>query len=1628
MDTTNYELKVAIELADHKHDSKEVKQEDAKYGKELEMPLIKFNEYTKNKKKGNPCLRLLELVFKAVTKGSSLLDAITDIILLIAAASNGVILFTMILFITILSPYILSYSSGVQIFIYRKTFENVQLLTFKSLLLGLYLFPTGILYFILIDIIDALIELYKWFAFGCLNKIKSEQDLAKIESNVSNYFGMSRMDWISFKKQKLMAQLFFETIPQVTLQILLFTRMIKGISVTTITDRDLIFSISTAIFNSLVQLFRLKLESKAAQETFVQYALNCISCRFGWVPFAHKLQRFEDINEKKHASLLIDYKIQYRLPLVTYLSQHIMQRNATEPLTIINGTNHSNNSINQLEDYQQLSDVDNDNETEYQKILQYETQKKKVKAAFGSIQYDFSPITIQKLITVIKGLSAVKLLSKEISIKFNESLRLLGVRSIISLMQACYYKDIQLPDIHKIDWHKPFNNMVDEGVYKDPRLFEYTFDENRKSLLISLYLTGYAKQENYYLLKSFVRDYDVPINMQDNKGNTILHHIIRRKDFDAIYELMNVLKSDQHFIFDIRNHNGDTIVHEMVKQNNHSELQHLLNTIQLQANAEINLKSFNNAGESVLYLALQRDREKIKKMPPLQLIDEDNKDEKQEIKEEQLSAELFIDENDENIKQETLINVLYFMVYRIEKDPKRYGNIITMDDDKYVQMKQKLTNIMNNEESEVKPASFEKVNIELLHQLLLENDPQILTELHGIIKQSALGHVLHPQYITDIGLYCHNIINFLLDKNAHLLPTETFWLHTLFVHEIKTIPDEKIFFSLLHNVIEKCNVSIQSICDQTKNNPLHTMIKKKPFKLSIISYFCKKYPYWMIMENNNGDIPLFLAVSQKNIDVFYCLCRYMTQNKMDIKAYLRERKCVEKMINFGSDLLEKESINIMKLLLNTFDYPEIFRYSKYQDKFNSCLHGTDDISLIKYISGLDQQYMDSIWKILTTQCAMSENWKNEFVLNDEKSDVSKPEQKDEEEKNEHDKEDTYDDTNEYKQDDLEQQVIDDKEIVIKEEESIDFIELAYATTVETFSALDLITDVVILKQLYESGNQWWCSWMCFLLISPYLVSHGAIVVILQKKLSFNNDNKSCCSSIFISFVESLLMTPMALLYLCLIDIIFMIFSLITTIWFFFVIIIVKISCKNLQKASQYDIREWIDKKVFEEWLNMNRTEIMGYRRLRTLSQLFFETMPQILLQLRILWVIEWAGNNNVFQIELNTLFVSIGLAICHLLLEGGIIFLDKSAFKLNFMQYSLECLGGRAQFIPFQHLIANIIRNQLFIYDRGYVKDFDKNNFDALGYKININKQPFVENDEWKLLLTLDYEEIKAKIKCVNYCATYQFSPQTMEALTQMIINLNGIEVPNNFKLNKNKPIEILLKKCMIRAEIKLGPNSFGNVDMITFCNLYQTLLNKAKFDLNSINDELVKQLKGNVTTDIDDANKAIQRTLINSGEINTIPWIYDQITLQQEIKIKLDILGSCLALGAPDLIRLDILQNCYKHKVYLGSSCNTMKQIQPIIEECQQECSQDESWYFVIIFILLYSKGTIFGERCNNRCCKLNQSLKDKLLKDFVPSFVEINKLKIPFELFESCQVFEELYRNHVEEILLNKCKNYMI
>eukprot|EP01084_Bolivina_argentea_P140823 247507_1 len=163
-----------------------------------------------------------------------------------------------------------------------------------------------------------------------------------------------------------MAQIFFETVPQVVLQALLFFSIIEGKQFNAITNSDLLLSLCSAMFSSVLQLFRLRAESMAVQETFVHYALNCITARFGWVAFKDKIGQFNaelqklDLLETKFDEVMdkmqkrycgcfsnksedakkleIDYNLNYALPIITPLTKHLSEKSRLQLLQV--GMNH----------------------------------------------------------------------------------------------------------------------------------------------------------------------------------------------------------------------------------------------------------------------------------------------------------------------------------------------------------------------------------------------------------------------------------------------------------------------------------------------------------------------------------------------------------------------------------------------------------------------------------------------------------------------------------------------------------------------------------------------------------------------------------------------------------------------------------------------------------------------------------------------------------------------------------------------------------------------------------------------------------------------------------------------------------------------------------------------------------------------------------------------------------------------------------------------------------------------------------------------------------------------------------------------------------------------------------------
>ena len=72
-------------------------------------------------------------------------------------------------------------------------------------------------------------------------------------------------------------------------------------------------SVVSALLNSVFQILKLKLESKAVDEPFFQYCSQCLMARISWIPYKHKIVSYlsntHDNNEPKRICYNIKHSI-----------------------------------------------------------------------------------------------------------------------------------------------------------------------------------------------------------------------------------------------------------------------------------------------------------------------------------------------------------------------------------------------------------------------------------------------------------------------------------------------------------------------------------------------------------------------------------------------------------------------------------------------------------------------------------------------------------------------------------------------------------------------------------------------------------------------------------------------------------------------------------------------------------------------------------------------------------------------------------------------------------------------------------------------------------------------------------------------------------------------------------------------------------------------------------------------------------------------------------------------------------------------------------------------------------------------------------------------------------------------
>ena len=146
----------------------------------------------------------------------SLFDIITDVRLLVLSSQAKILGFTVLLFLSIISPYVLSFSCGIRLFFLSlksgisssKAKQHQQRFKYKALekfVVYFHLSPLGILYYFIVDMIDVLFTYYKWVETVIF--FKSVQEMKYLEETVANQLGMSRMDYEGIKRQRIIGQL-----------------------------------------------------------------------------------------------------------------------------------------------------------------------------------------------------------------------------------------------------------------------------------------------------------------------------------------------------------------------------------------------------------------------------------------------------------------------------------------------------------------------------------------------------------------------------------------------------------------------------------------------------------------------------------------------------------------------------------------------------------------------------------------------------------------------------------------------------------------------------------------------------------------------------------------------------------------------------------------------------------------------------------------------------------------------------------------------------------------------------------------------------------------------------------------------------------------------------------------------------------------------------------------------------------------------------------------------------------------------------------------------------------------------------------------------------------------------------
>lgn len=160
--------------------------------------------------------------------------------------------------------------------------------------------------------------------------------------------------------------------------------------------------------------------------------------------------------------------------------------------------------------------------------------------------------------------------------------------------------------------------------------------------------------------------------------------------------------------------------------------------------------------------------------------------------------------------------------------------------------------------------------------------------------------------------------------------------------------------------------------------------------------------------------------------------------------------------------------------------------------------------------------------------------------------------------------------------------------------------------------------------------------------APFIASQTPFLTFLRELI--NRDKNGRFKLRFLSVIT---VSPLMIVFMFVMDIVFLLNQA------FLYPIIAFLNVLTCEKLGLGKLLELIDKS-YEILFDMQKLEVAGFRRMRTITQMLFETLIQLVLQVRMLIYFKrhYVENPGAVGVSVDDIFISIVLALSHAILEA----------------------------------------------------------------------------------------------------------------------------------------------------------------------------------------------------------------------------------------------------------------------------------------------------------------------------------------------------------------------------------------